>query len=337
MRIHRDWLAGLALTLAALFTTAACRPRPEPSASAEVSRRLPDPLPDVAARVNGEPVYTRNVKLLAELNIQEGKFKAEQKPEAYRQALDRFVERELLLQEALAQGLTADQKRIEQAEDKLHVDYPDEKSWAAFLAKQGFDPVSFKTELRAQYTVSALLQRTAVSPQEITDEQVREYYRDHQAELAVSERYKARHILIRVPANVDWRRKGIFKTKAESILVEARTGGDFAALAKKHSEDEATILDGGLLPDFGKGELDPRMAAVETAAAALKPGQVSDVIESELGFHIVKLEERLPGGVRPLPDLADGIRLRLANEKRTALRAELVRRLRDKARIETYL
>jgi parvulin-like peptidyl-prolyl isomerase len=342
MTIHRDWRAGLALILAALFTTAACRSHPESSSSASEaaatgSHPLPDPLPDVAARVNGEPVLTRNVKLLGEVLLHDGKFTAEQKPEAYRRALDRFIERELLLQEALGQGLSADQKRIEQAEDKLHADYPDEKKWQDYLARQGFDPQSFRTELRAQYTVATLLQRTAVSPEDITDGEVADYYNAHVAEATVAERYKARHILIRVPPDVNMRRKGEFKTEAEQILVEAKTGGDFVVLAQKHSEDEATAPSGGLLPVFGKGELDPRLAAVEAAVAKLQPGRVSDVIESEEGFHIVKLEERLPGGVRSLPNMAPGIRQKLASEKQAALRAELIRRLRAKAKIETYL
>jgi peptidyl-prolyl cis-trans isomerase SurA len=344
MRIHRDLRAGTATALAAFITMTACGRRDAPSASTPAAtppsgeaRPLPDPLPEVAARVNGEPVRTHNVKLMGELLIRKRTFKEDQRPEAYRYALEQFIERELLLQEAIAQGLTADQKTMEQAEDKLHASYPDDLSWRQFLAQQGFDPQSFKTELRAQHTVSALLKRMVISPSQITDDEVALYYRAHSDELTVAERYKVRHILIRVPPDVNPRRKGEFKTKAETLLVEARTGADFAKLAQAHSEDQATAAAGGLISPFGPGELDPRLSAIESVVATLAPGKISDVVESAAGFHILKLEERLPGGLRPLADVADSIREVLVQERIAAQRAKLVGSLRARAKIETYL
>jgi parvulin-like peptidyl-prolyl isomerase len=239
---------------------------PATPASASPSHSLPDPLPDVAARVNGEPVPMRNVRVVAELSLHNHSYPPERRAEAYHDALDRFISRELLLQEAVAQGLNADQKRLEAAEDKIHAAYPDDKDWLAFLGQQGFNPQSFKTELRAQYTVNALLERRAwVSERQISDEDVAERYRARAAEYTVAERYKVRQIALLFPPDFDAARKGEFRTKAEKILVEARTGGDFAKLAQKYSEDKETASQGGLLPPFGKGELDPTLTALEKA------------------------------------------------------------------------
>lgn len=82
-------------------------------------------------------------------------------PETVRSAVQQYVDRELLLQEALARGVRADDREVDWAYDQMRREQPDEQAWNGFLARQGMDPQSLRMELRAQHTVAALLQREA--------------------------------------------------------------------------------------------------------------------------------------------------------------------------------
>jgi len=81
----------------------------------------------------------------------------DRKPEALRKALDDYVTRELLLQEALARGISADTRAVEMSFDMIHAEHPGEKDWQAFLTEQAMDAQTLKAELRVQHTVAALI------------------------------------------------------------------------------------------------------------------------------------------------------------------------------------
>ena len=88
------------------------------------------------------------------------------------------------------------------------------------------------------------------------------------------------------------------RAQAEQVLKEARSGADFAALAKKYSQDESNAQQGGDLDYFGRGRMVPEF---ENAAFALKPGEISDLVKTEFGYHVIKLVDRKPAIVRRSP------------------------------------
>lgn len=131
-------------------------PAPSP---ADLERPLPSPLPDVVARVNGEPVYVWQVlpiakKAIAKVSLPDRDKKT---PGALRRAVAEYVDRELLVQEALARGLKADARNVEWAYDQMRREHPDEADWSEHLADRALDPQSLRAELRIQQTVAALL------------------------------------------------------------------------------------------------------------------------------------------------------------------------------------
>ena len=91
------------------------------------------------------------------------------------------------------------------------------------------------------------------------------------------------------------------KAKAEGILKEAKAGGDFAALAKKYSEDDSNAQQGGDLDYFTRGRMVPEF---DTAAFALAPGEVSGLVKTQFGYHIIKVTDRKPAITRDLKDAA---------------------------------
>lgn len=156
-----------------LATLAACvgasSPAPEtqsgagasPAATPDPARPLPLPLPDVVARVNGQEIRIRQILPLAKAALDKVPVaeRDRHKPEAVRSALDSYVTRELLLQEALARGIAADTREVERAYDQMRKDHAADAAWAEFLAGLGLDAQELKAELRIQYTVAALIAR----------------------------------------------------------------------------------------------------------------------------------------------------------------------------------
>lgn len=168
----RAFLLSLALgTL--LGACAAPEPAPEPSAagspaaaSQDLNRPLPSPLPEIAARVNGEPIPLHRILPMArnQLRAMPEEEQEQRRPEALRRALEQYVDRELLFQEAIARNVVVDQRAVDWAYDRARSAVPDEEEWARSLAEQGMDENSFRTELRVQQTVAALLEEEEMVP-----------------------------------------------------------------------------------------------------------------------------------------------------------------------------
>jgi peptidyl-prolyl cis-trans isomerase C len=320
----------------AMVVAAACRgaqPSPEPAA-ADLVKPLPSPLPDVAARVNGQAILTRNVAIAARQALKAPGVSDDKKPPLIRQTLFQLIARELLFQEAIARGLTPNQKALEQAYNEARVPYRDDRDWSDFLAQQGLDPEAFQAELRARYTIQALLEQEAVKVPEVGEAEARSFYEQNPTLFDSGPRLRARHILLRVPQEIGPPRKAEIRTKAEGILVRLRKGADFAKLATEFSDDEGTRRNGGLLDVFSRGQM---ANGFEDAAYALKPGATSDVVETEYGFHIIKLEEQLPAEKRAFEEVRGRIQQRLAQQKHEQAVQALVNALKAKARIETFL
>ena len=139
----------------------------------------------------------------------------------------------------------------------------------------------------------------------------------------------ARHILISTTA----RPEAQAKRRAEEILKEAKAGADFAALAKQFSEDRGSKDEGGLLPTFSYGTMVPEF---EKAAFALQPGQVSDLVKTRFGYHIIKVEK---SELKVPPDFEakkKQYRDQVLLQQRNRAVAEYSDKLRDKAKIEIY-
>jgi hypothetical protein len=152
-------------------TAAAAQATPDPS------RPLPLPLPEVVARVNGRPVRIQQILPIAKsaLDKWKGAEREQHKPEALRTALQHYVDRELLLQEALSRGIQADTRQVDWSYDQLRREHKDDANWAKFLLEQGSDPQSFKQELRAQHTIAALLADESQSAP-VADDEVQAAY-----------------------------------------------------------------------------------------------------------------------------------------------------------------
>lgn len=180
------------------------------------------------------------------------------------------------------------------------------------LAANGLTWEEYRRRARMEVQRMALLQREVSDQIVITDDQVAAYYKAHPKEFVVSqERYKLAQILISVPPNATAAQIAAAQAQAASIDKKARDGADFAALARKYSDDDSRDA-GGELGEFKPDDIiDPILDGIR----GLKPGQVSPVIRSEHGFHIVKVEAHDLPGVQPLSEVQDQIRQKLTQQQ----------------------
>ncbi len=153
----------------------------------------------------------------------------------------------------------------------------------------------------------------------LTDEELQRYYRRNLDRFEVKEQVKAAHILFQLPKDADQETIQKRQKLAEEILKQLRAGADFAQLAKKYSDDKSNAAEGGKLGTFGRGIMVPEF---EKAAFALRPGQLSDVIRTPFGFHIIKVEEYTEAGVKPLVDVIADVKAGLRLEKARQLAYE---------------
>jgi len=167
--------------------------------------------------------------------------------------------------------------------------------------------------------LQGIQQRTAVTQQDI-----QRYYDDNKQTYSTPEKLQASHILLKTEGKDDT----AVKKQAEDVLAQLKGGADFAALAKKMSEDEVSAKKGGDLGPFAAGDMVPEF---EKAAAALKPGELSDLVKSQFGYHIIKGGEKIPATTRTLEEvraqIEDSIKFERAQKEAQRIANELAGKL----------
>ncbi|MBI5018161.1 MAG: SurA N-terminal domain-containing protein [Deltaproteobacteria bacterium] len=157
------------------------------------------------------------------------------------------------------------------------------------------------------FAPDAYLASVSVSDQEISQE-----FAARSEQFAEKEAVRARHILLKVEPGAKPEDEAKVKKRAEAVLKEARATKDFGALARKYSEDPGSKDKGGELGLFGRGQMVPEF---EKAAFALKPGQVSDLVKTSFGYHIIEVEEHRAGGEKTLEQVRPQIEADLKKRK----------------------
>jgi peptidyl-prolyl cis-trans isomerase C len=147
-------------------------------------------------------------------------------------------------------------------------------------------------DLKKRLIVESFLKKKVEVESKVSDEDMKKFYEQNKDKFKSGEQIKASHILVKT------------EKEARDILAQLKAGGKFEELAKKSSVDSSSAK-GGDLGWFGKGSMVP---AFEKAALALKEGQISDVVKSDFGFHIIKLTGKRPAGIRPFEEVKEQIK-----------------------------
>jgi peptidyl-prolyl cis-trans isomerase D len=173
------------------------------------------------------------------------------------------------------------------------------------------------------------------NPVKASNDELQNYYRQHAAEFRVPESVKVRHILIKLPlpgpdGKVDSKQAEAAKAKAQDVLNQIHKGGDFAALAKKYSDDAATAKDGGSVGQLVQGS--GSAPEIEKVAFGLAKGQSSDLIPTSYGFEIIRVDDKVSAHARSLDEVRSDIEPIVMAQKNQKKAEELARTVESQAK-----
>ncbi len=205
---------------------------------------------------------------------------------------------------------------------------------AGLAREKGFDK---RPEIKGQldmitnnFLAVQYLQKEVLNKVKVTEKDAKAYYDKNPDMFKSPEQVKARHILIQVPKGATDEEKKKLKEKAEEVLKKVKAGEDFTKLAAEFSDDPGTKSKGGELGFFSKGSMVP---AFEQAAFSLKPGEVSDLVETEFGFHVIKVDEKKAAVAEPFETIKDKVTQQVLREKQEAKVTEFVEQALKKAKV----
>ncbi len=180
------------------------------------------------------------------------------------------------------------------------------------LQSQGVSYATFRSKIRKQALAMAMFQKEVRDKAVVSDTEIEEFYKEHSDEFTITEeKYQLAQILIAVPAGATPDQVSAAQLKAKDVHKLAVKGENFADLARQYSDDDSKSK-GGELGTFKPDELNDDIAA---GIKKVKVGDVSDVIKTKYGFHIVKVEDHEVPGTIPLADVKSQIREKLQADK----------------------
>jgi peptidyl-prolyl cis-trans isomerase C len=178
-----------------------------------------------------------------------------------------------------------------------------------------------------------LIREEVISKINVTDSQAREYYEKNLAQFKTPEEVRARHILIKVDPSASVEDKKKAKERADGLLRKIRTGEDFSRLATEFSDDPGSKARGGDLGFFGKGKM---VKPFDEAAFKLKPGEVSEVVETPFGYHLIKVEEKKEEKVPPFESIRDKVKEKATEELKGEKIKEFLKQVMKEADIKIF-
>lgn len=262
--------------------------------------------------------------------------RAEARASIMKMALDSLIGEKLIEAEIRELGLTASNAEVEETLESVREqnNITDMAQFEQMLAREGYTLASYREFLRTQIARSRLMQLKVAPKVKVSEEDLKAAYAQFVKLEGEDSEVHARHILVAVDAKATPEQVEAARKKAEAIAAEARKPGvDFAELARKRSEGPSAA-DGGDLGFFRRGVMVP---AFERAAFSLKPGEVSEPVRTNFGWHVLKVEEVRAVPVTPYEEMKPKLEEKLRQEKTEKYIEQYVAELRQKAVVEVKM
>lgn len=296
----------------------------------------------VAATVNGEEITLGQLEFMLRMNkssveasmTDESMWEQEiEDGVTYRDKfkelmIDQMVNTALIAQAAEKDGLKPSDKEVESSYNELRTTINSDEDLKKSAEELGVTDEFLKSQAKTNLLIQAY-QNKFNEETKVSESEMEKYYEENKDSYKVDE-VEASHILIKTTdddgnAMSDADKKKA-KAKAEKILKEVKNGGDFAELAKKYSEDPGSAENGGSLGTFGKGQM---VEPFEEAAFSMEPGEISDLVETDYGYHIIKVTDKI-NETTSYEEAKDGIKTQLLNN----MYGEKIEELQKNAKIE---
>jgi peptidyl-prolyl cis-trans isomerase C len=292
MHVSRQTLYVMGLIVSGFLTCIS------PSVAADTETKTAAPKVETAAsgkeavaRVNGVVISQQELKRASKVMLAGQRGAAptdDQQKEFEKQALEQLVSAELLYQAGQKLEIKDIDKQIEDKFAQGKAKFANEQDFVKAIKDLDMEEKDLRDYTRRDLVVTNFIEKTIIPTVKVSEEDARKFYDQNPDKFTRPEAIKASHILLGVDQKASAEDKKSAREKAEKLRKELAGGADLAALAKGNSTCPSS-QQGGDLGFFGRGQMVP---AFEQAAFALKPGEISDVVETQFGYHIIKLTEK---------------------------------------------
>ncbi|MBW2470234.1 MAG: peptidylprolyl isomerase [Deltaproteobacteria bacterium] len=293
---------------------------------------------DKAAVVNGVAISKDDFDREMDFYIKRANQRGQQVPEAQmglmkNQVLDSLIDRELLFQETKKKGINIDPKDVADELQKIKQRYAKPGEFEQLLNDMGLTESDVQKQIERGLAIQQLIDNEVRSKVTIGDEEVKSYYDANPQLFEQPEQVKASHILVKVDANAPQEEKDKARKKIESVQEKAKKGEDFATLAKTYSEGPSGP-NGGDLGYFRRGQM---VKPFEDAAFNLNPNETSDIVETQFGYHLIKVVDKKPAQKMTYADVKERLSEHLKKQKTDSEAGAYIQSLRGSAKIEKFL
>jgi peptidyl-prolyl cis-trans isomerase C len=290
----------------------------------------------VLARVNGESVtkaeFDRAVAAIE--GRAGGPVPADQRDQIFRSILDQIVTYKLLVQETQARKVDASDEEVNTRLQQIQGRFPSEEAFKQMLTASHTTLEQLRSDAKQDLVVQKMIDAEISSKIEVKPEQMADFYAKNPDQFKQPDRVHASHILIGFPRDADAAAKAQAHAKAEQVLADVKAGKDFAALAKEHSQDPGSAPNGGDLGFFQPGQM---VGPFNDAAFSLAPGAVSELVETEFGYHIIKVTEKQAGRMISLEEIKPRLEQFLLQRNRQEQTETFIKGLRSRGKIELLI
>jgi len=290
------------------------------------------------ALVNGTEItqteFDRELMAASRQFLKNGKqLNPEQLVEFRKQVLESLIGQELILQECSKKGTKIEDKTINEELAKMKQKYPNEEAFNTALKNANLSEDKLKSDLHKKMVIQKYIDDEFALSTNVSDEEIKSFYDGHTESFTKPEQVRARHILIKVDPNAGKTQKEEAKKKLAAVQARLKKGEDFAELAKKFSEGPSKSQ-GGDLGLFRRGQM---VKPFEEVAFSLPVGQVSEIVETQFGYHLIKVEEKIPASTIKFDEIKERLKAFLKQRKIGAKVQAYIAQLKEKAKIERFL
>jgi peptidyl-prolyl cis-trans isomerase SurA len=245
--------------------------------------------------------------------------------------LDQLINEKLTDQEIRKADISVSDQEVDSAIERLKAArFLTEEDLQAALARDGMSLDDYRRRVREQLLRTKLVNRQIKSKIVITKEDVKAYYEQHRDQFGGQRKYHLRNIIMQVPPPAGEEERQAVLRAMSAVHAKLKAGESFAALARQYSQSPMAG-EGGDLGVFGLSDLSPQ---IQAAVQNLKPGEFSQILDTEYGFQIFEVKEILEGGGKPLEAVTAEIESRLFDEVVNQKFTEWLRELRQRAHIK---
>jgi len=245
------------------------------------------------------------------------------------QILDQLIAQELLLQEAVNAGVTVSTDDVETQLQAYRNQVATEDQWQQILEANDTTEDGLRDQIRRSAILQQMISSALVDLEPVTEDEIQSFYDDNPEYFETGETVTARHILISTDGLDTDEEIEDARARAEAIRAELLDGADFAMLAIEQSEGPSAAQ-GGDLGTFGRGQM---VAPFEEAAFALEVGEISEVVQTQYGFHVIQVTDKSDSGSIPLDQVSSQIEQVLNQQKQEEILNVYVDALRADADI----